>query len=107
MKIIAVFIANLLPFVIAVLYTWSEESQLRGIICCVICAGYLIPSYIAAVKNAKNFKAIFFLNLTFGWSLIGWISSMIWASVDKSHNAVASEEKEQIPLDAAPSNPAE
>ena len=40
---------------------------------------YFFPSVIAKSRNKKNYWAIWVLNLFFGWTLIGWVASLIWA----------------------------
>jgi len=41
---------------------------------------YFLPSGVG--KNKKNANAIFWVNLLFGWSAIGWIVALIWALKD-------------------------
>jgi hypothetical protein len=38
---------------------------------------YFLPSIIG--KNKRNAGAIFALNLLLGWTLIGWVVSLVWA----------------------------
>src|ERR1035438_10013211 len=38
---------------------------------------YFLPSIIG--KNKRNSGAIFALNFLLGWTLIGWIVSLVWA----------------------------
>jgi hypothetical protein len=40
---------------------------------------YFIPSYIAVKKDHKNKAGIILLNLFLGWSVIGYIVSLVWA----------------------------
>jgi hypothetical protein len=40
---------------------------------------YFLPSIIAAAKEKRNSRAIFFVDLLFGWTVIGWIVVMVWA----------------------------
>lgn len=40
---------------------------------------YFLPTVIAAAKGRVNCFAIFVLNLFVGWTLIGWIGTLIWA----------------------------
>ena len=40
---------------------------------------YLLPCVIAAVRNARHSGMIFFINLVFGWTVLGWIAALIWA----------------------------
>ena len=42
---------------------------------------YFIPSIVG--RKAKNSGSIFLVNLLFGWSLIGWVVALIWATSGK------------------------
>ncbi|WP_369574203.1 superinfection immunity protein [Acidithiobacillus sp. IBUN Pt1247-S3] len=44
---------------------------------------YFVPSIVAYSRGAQNFLAIFLLNLFLGWSLLGWVGSLIWALLDE------------------------
>lgn len=44
---------------------------------------YFLPSVIASRRNAARRWAIFFINLIFGWTIIGYIAAFIWVCVDK------------------------
>ena len=39
---------------------------------------YFIPSFIG--RNKKQANGIILLNLFLGWTLIGWVGALIWAS---------------------------
>lgn len=41
---------------------------------------YFLPTYIAAFLNKKYFLQIFLLNLFAGFTFIGWLGSLIWAT---------------------------
>ena len=43
-----------------------------------IIAFYFLPTIIG--RNKKNVTAIFLLNLLLGWTIIGWIIALIWAT---------------------------
>lgn len=44
---------------------------------------YFLPTIIAFKRGKRNRGAIFALNLFLGWSLLGWVISLVWAvSVD-------------------------
>jgi hypothetical protein len=49
------------------------------IFCLFMTALYPIPSYIALGKNHKDLANILLLNLTLGWTFIGWIIAVIWS----------------------------
>jgi hypothetical protein len=41
---------------------------------------YFLPSIIALARSKRDLLAIFLLNLFLGWTVIGWIVSLIWAA---------------------------
>lgn len=41
---------------------------------------YFAPSIVAKVRKQKDIMSIFLLNLFLGWSLIGWVVSLVWAT---------------------------
>ena len=43
---------------------------------------YILPTAIAAGREHNNRLAIFMLNVLLGWSLLGWIVALIWATTD-------------------------
>ena len=43
---------------------------------------YLIPSIVANQRNHNNEGAICILNLLLGWTLVGWVLSLVWACTD-------------------------
>ncbi len=43
---------------------------------------YLLPSFVAQYRKHRNENAIFVLNLFLGWTFIGWVGALIWASTD-------------------------
>lgn len=55
-------------------------EYLPGIIGLIICLFiYFIPSWVGSHK--KNSTAIFILNLFLGWTFIGWVVALIWATM--------------------------
>jgi hypothetical protein len=40
---------------------------------------YFLPSLIAYLRQHKNILAIFMLNLLLGWSVLGWVVSLVWS----------------------------
>lgn len=42
---------------------------------------YFLPWLIAKKRKHKNSDAILLLNLFLGWTLIGWLGSLIWAVI--------------------------
>lgn len=46
----------------------------------ILLALYLMPTSIACARSHQNTGAIFVLNLLLGWTFIGWVLSLVWAS---------------------------
>ena len=40
---------------------------------------YFLPALIAFLRQHKNKLAIFLLNLLLGWTILGWVGSLIWS----------------------------
>ncbi|MCA8255863.1 superinfection immunity protein [Burkholderia sp. AU31624] len=43
-------------------------------LCC-----YFLPTIIAIVRGHHNQNAIAVLNTCLGWTLVGWVASLVWA----------------------------
>ena len=58
----------------------ATSLGLAGILLLVVgIAAYFIPTIIAFKKERDNRVSILALNLLLGWSLIGWVVSLVWA----------------------------
>jgi len=42
---------------------------------------YFLPFLIVSLRQHKNIFAIFLLNLTLGWTFLGWIAALIWSVI--------------------------
>jgi hypothetical protein len=40
---------------------------------------YFLPALVAWKRSHRNASAIGVLNLLLGWTMIGWVGSMVWA----------------------------
>ena len=40
---------------------------------------YLGPSLLACGRRHRRAVAIFMLDLTWGWTLVGWVAALVWA----------------------------
>ena len=40
---------------------------------------YFLPTLIAFLIQHKNKLAIFLLNLLLGWTILGWVGSLVWS----------------------------
>ena len=46
-----------------------------------IFAFYFLPALIAFLRQHKNKLAIFLLNLLLGWTVLGWVVSLVWSVI--------------------------
>ena len=44
-----------------------------------IFTSYFLPTLIAFLRRHKNKLAIFLLNLLLGWTVLGWVISLVWS----------------------------
>jgi hypothetical protein len=47
-----------------------------------VASAYFLPTIIAAIRKHNNTAAILLLNLFVGWTFLGWVAALIWASTD-------------------------
>lgn len=40
---------------------------------------YFLPVLIALLRHHKNTLAIFLLNFFLGWTVLGWVGSLVWS----------------------------
>ncbi|MCF8878902.1 superinfection immunity protein [Hyphobacterium sp. SN044] len=46
---------------------------------------YFIPTIVALLRGHHNAFAIFLTNLLFGWTVIGWLITLIWSTTAIVH----------------------
>ena len=42
---------------------------------------YLIPTYVCILRKVEQKAGIILLNIFLGWSILGWVGALIWASI--------------------------
>jgi hypothetical protein len=47
---------------------------------------YFFPSILAGYRNMRNSVSIYVLNFFLGWTIIGWIVALIWATSHENKN---------------------
>jgi hypothetical protein len=63
----------------------TEEKQALAVICGplillgVVCCLYFLPAIVGSRK--RNSGAIFILNLFLGWTFVGWVVALVWATI--------------------------
>ncbi len=41
---------------------------------------YFAPTFVASRRKHHNAMAIFVLNVALGWTFLGWVGALVWAS---------------------------
>ena len=63
---------------------------------------YLLPALVAYINRRKHAGAIMLLNLSFGWTFLGWVLALILACMPDQNVARASTPKPQALVFAGP-----
>jgi hypothetical protein len=45
---------------------------------------YFLPVIIAGQRDSQHYGAIFWVNLLFGWTILGWLAALIWACTERT-----------------------
>jgi hypothetical protein len=45
---------------------------------------YFVPTMLAWWMNVKSTRTIFYVNLVFGWTVVGWIVALMWAIAERN-----------------------
>jgi hypothetical protein len=48
---------------------------------------YFIPTFIADFRRHRNFNAICIANIILGWTVIGWVGTLIWSFTNNTEAA--------------------
>jgi hypothetical protein len=61
------------------IFTAQEFKMIFTIVAGIFLGLYLVPTLIAWIRGHEQKVAITALNLLLGWSVIGWIGSLVWS----------------------------
>ena len=53
---------------------------------------YFVPAIIAKKLHLKDASSIFYVNLVFGWTVLGWVLALTWVIAEWIENRRAPEE---------------
>lgn len=60
-------------------YLSFSDAQLF-VFACLFAGAYFLPYAVAVKRGHRNQSPIFLTNFFFGWTAIGWIVALIWAT---------------------------
>ena len=49
---------------------------------------YFIPSIVAWARQCRRIGGVFVVNLFLGWTVLGWIGALVWASAGEGERLV-------------------
>ena len=55
------------------------DAALLGLIILIALSSYFLPTIIARTRSARRPATIFAVNLLLGWTVVGWVTALIWA----------------------------
>lgn len=61
------------------------ETGMGFIVLAIASFAYFLPWIVAAKRGHHNCGAIGVLNLLTGWTFVGWVISIVWASTQVHH----------------------
>jgi hypothetical protein len=74
------FIVKVLPYLLGVLGF--------GVLVAILFIPYWIPTIVAAARKHPSTGAILTLNLSLGWTFVGWVAALVWAVANTSRQPV-------------------
>ncbi len=78
-KFLSIFIGTVFVFGLFGVMGGSAESFIVLILFALFLIVYFLPSFIAFSRKCPSALAITALNLFLGWTLLGWVASLVWA----------------------------
>jgi Superinfection immunity protein len=45
---------------------------------------YFVPTFIAWRLGVKSVRSIFYVNLIFGWTIVGWVFAVMWVMAERN-----------------------
>jgi hypothetical protein len=76
--------ADLVPSIPTDQRDYGPSLRVLGWVGAVLTLGYLLPTAIGVQRGRSNAGSIAVVNIVLGWSVIGWLVALIWASVAHS-----------------------
>jgi hypothetical protein len=68
----------------AMYYQTTDDLAGAFALMIVFLACYFLPWIIGKSRNVSNNGILFFINLLAGWTVVGWLACLIWASCAES-----------------------
>lgn len=97
--------ALVFPFVMAGIAFKLQSNTVTGFLPLVFISafvvGYFYPSVEAYLRDSPNLVSIAVLNVFLGWTLLGWVAALVWATKSESGSAGNGASVQQ---DARPNN---
>ncbi|WP_320675896.1 superinfection immunity protein [Prochlorococcus sp. MIT 1300] len=76
---LSILFGTILIFALLGSISGSAEVFIFGIVSLILLVIYFLPSLIAFSRKCPSALAITALNLFLGWTLFGWVASLVWA----------------------------
>ena len=77
-------------FLVALALVWAVNEGAPAAVIWVLpflVMTYMMPTFLAVGRKHKALPAIFALNLFLGWSLLGWVATLVWSLTNPNPSA--------------------
>lgn len=63
----------------------NSGTRIFAVVCATLGSGfYLLPWTLAHARCSQSTTGIFWLNMLFGWTVVGWFAALIWAFMSQA-----------------------
>ena len=87
LRFICILIGTIIVFAFIGSYIAGDDGAIGGIVIALILMVYLFPSFVAYARKVPSKHAILALNIFLGWTLIGWVISLVWSLKNFKYSA--------------------
>lgn len=82
----------------------AGDPSLTGVIGVIILVGcYFVPTIVAFERDKRGAGGVALVNFFLGWTVIGWLIALVWASMGKTRSEQKREERRHRMMLAIPS----
>ena len=79
---LVLFLFGFIGFTLMSFFAENASASLGLMIFLLAVIFYFIPTIISSERKTAHFNMILFINLVFGWTVLGWIAALIWTIVE-------------------------
>jgi hypothetical protein len=82
---VVVVLTTILLLAVSVLSNLGADIWLWTVLVPIGLYIYFLPTFVARGNNHRNLLAVLLFNIFLGWTLLGWVVALVWASMKSKH----------------------